>query len=105
MSDPKNFDWSEAIEDAQRLDMLRLQREQTDLLKEMSTKSGSQRPMMPLEIKLGLRYSDNPEEFKRRLKEWQAEGRRKTMKFLVYPLLGVMLLLFVVMFIKLSIEP
>ena len=45
MSDPKNFDWSEAIEDAQRLDMLRLQREQTDLLKEMSSKIGSPKPL------------------------------------------------------------
>jgi hypothetical protein len=84
MSDPKNIDWNEVVEDAQRLDMLRLQNEQTNLLKNMSSGSNPDpvyREPSPkeaqefLERKYGFRKEDNPVEWERLRKEAFEEER------------------------------
>jgi hypothetical protein len=83
MSDPKNIDWNEVVEDAQRLDMLRLQREQTDLLRGMSSGGNSATTPNALEKKLGVMRSQNPVEYDRRYSEWKKNDLRKTIKFMV----------------------
>jgi len=95
MSDPKNIDWNEVVEDAQRLDMLRLQREQTDLLKGMSQGTSrdeqiqrTSHTLRRFNKKLGMSYADNPEEFRRRLRAHQ----KKQLHWQL-PLLGLMIVI------------
>lgn len=78
MSDPKDIDWNEVVEDAQRLDMLRLQNEQTNILRNMSSGSAPApvyRQPSPQEVQdfldrqYGVRRADDPVEWERRHKE------------------------------------
>lgn len=83
MSDPKNIDWNEVVADAQRLDMLRLQREQTDLLRGMSSSGNNSNTPTALEKKLGVMRSQDPVLYAKRHKEWSDNEKRKTIKFSV----------------------
>jgi hypothetical protein len=76
MSDPK--DWEEIVDDARKLDMLRLQREQTDHLKNIA--SGTSTDWTSQQIKrnnahwsrkVGVSSDQDPVEFARRMKAYQ----------------------------------
>lgn len=99
MNEQRPFDPQEAIENAQRLDMLRLQNEQTNLLRQMAENSGSPQPMDSLERKLGMRRSDNPEEFKRRIWEQYRKDMKTTMKWMLPLFGGLLVLLFITQFL------
>ena len=92
MSDPKNTDWNEVVEDAQRLDMLRLQREQTDLLRGMSTGSKPSSVQDIWDRRLGMTRAQDPVEYARRMKEWQKKDFKKWMKVL-FVFFGLMILI------------
>ena len=81
MSDPKDIDWNEAIEDAQRLDMLRLQREQTDLLRDMSQGGNNFTTPNFLEKKLGVMRSQDPVLYQIRYEEWIENEKRRRVKW------------------------
>ena len=74
MTDPKDIDWNEVVEDAQRLDMLRLQNEQTNILRNISSATTStpayreptQKELKEYwEKKYGFKKEDNPVEWER----------------------------------------
>ena len=76
MTDPKDMNWGEIVEDAQRVHMLRLQNEQNDLLREMSAKASptptpayrepTQKELKEYwEKKYGFKKEDNPVEWER----------------------------------------
>jgi hypothetical protein len=83
MSDPKDIDWNEVVEDAQRLDMLRLQREQTELLRGMSSGSKHSSVQDIWERRLGMTQAQDPWEYARRKKAWQKKEFNKGMKVLL----------------------
>jgi hypothetical protein len=102
MSDPK--DWEEIVDDARKLDMYNLQREQTDLLRGMSSGSKPSSVQDIWDRRLGMTRAQDPVEYARRMKEWQKKDFKKWMKVL-YIFFGIFALFFLAMFIKLSIAP
>jgi hypothetical protein len=83
MSDPK--DWEEIVDDARKLDMLRLQREQTDHLKNIANGTSSsdwaseqmKRNNAHWSKKVGVSSETDPVEFTRRMK---ARAKKKTIQ-------------------------
>ena len=101
MSDPKNIDWNEVVEDAQRLDMLRLQREQTDLLRGMSSGGNNTKTpgLIKLESKLGVVQSQDPIEFQKRYKAWQKKEMKKFLKFFLIFQGSILLIVLIAQFL------
>jgi hypothetical protein len=92
MNEQRPFDPQEAIENAQRLDMLRLQNEQTNLLRQMAsgTNNASSPALTGIEKTLGVSRSKDPAEFEKRYKAYQ----KKNLKWLAISVaIGVVWLL------------
>jgi hypothetical protein len=98
MNEQRPFDPQEAIENAQKLDMLRLQNEQTNLLRQMASgTNNASTELWGLDKKLGLRKADDPAEWDRRYKEWKKNENKKATKFIsiFFASLGFLVLLMV----------